>query len=174
MSLALYLRTNGFMHLRASLVLYALIYVWEKFWNLCLIVVNRSSSLSEWLVNSHVGFDICVNLCLYIFPHFLLFLLKGLSKCKSPTEKRHWAAKAIAHTSNCLGKRESDLYWKCMIPKSQRLVHQIEISKISGINLKMRCIDSKWSNVMNCKEAKWKASKICNYFLIGGHTCSFL
>ena len=32
----------------------------------------------------------------------------------------------------------------------------------------------KWSNVMICVEAKWKASKICNHFLVGGHICSFL
>ena len=32
----------------------------------------------------------------------------------------------------------------------------------------------KWSNVMICKEAKWKASKICNHFLVGGHICSLL
>ena len=34
------------------------------------------------------------------------------------------------------------------MPKSQRLVHQIEISKILGINLTMRRYDSKRSNVM--------------------------
>ena len=32
----------------------------------------------------------------------------------------------------------------------------------------------KWSNVMICAKAKWKASKICNHFLMGGHICSFL
>ena len=41
-----------------------------------------------------------------------------------------------------------------MAPKSQRLDHQIEISKILGINLKMRCIVQKWSNIMICKEPK--------------------
>ena len=64
-----------------------------------------------------------------------------------------------------LGKGESDLYENVWCPKSQRLVHQIEISKISGIDLKMRCFDSKWSNVMNCKEAKWKASSYVMIFL---------
>ena len=39
-------------------------------------------------------------------------------------------------------------------PKSQRLTHQIEISKILGINLKKRCKDQKLSNVVNCKEVK--------------------
>ena len=32
--------------------------------------------------------------------------------------------------------------------KAKRLAHQIEIFKISGIDLKMRYIDSKRSNVM--------------------------
>ena len=55
------------------------------------------------------------------------------------------------------------------MPKSQKLVYQIKISKISGIDLKKRCKDKKWSNVMNCKEVKWKASKICNHFLMEGY-----
>ena len=97
------------------------IYVWFLQINL--------QACHELLVNSHVGFDTYVDLCLYIFPHFLSFLLKELTKCKSPNEKRYWVAKAVTHTSIWLGKRESDLYWKCMMPKSQRLVHQIEISK---------------------------------------------
>ena len=56
------------------------------------------------------------------------------------------------------------LYWNVWCPKSQRLTLNIEISKISSTNLKMRCIVQKWSNVMNCNEAKWKASKIFNHF----------
>ena len=40
--------------------------------------------------------------------------------------------------------------------KSQRLVHQIEISKISGIDLKMRCIYSKRSNDMMCMKPNEK------------------
>ena len=39
-------------------------------------------------------------------------------------------------------------------PKSQRPFHQIEISKISGINLKKRCIDSKKSNDYDMNGAK--------------------
>ena len=66
--------------------------------------------------------------------------------------------KPVAHTRIWLGKRESDFYENVWCPKSERLAHQIEILKILGIDLKMRYINSKWSNVMNCKEAKWKAS----------------
>ena len=51
-------------------------------------------------------------------------------------------------------------------------ISQNEISKISSIDLKKRCKDKKWSNVINCKEAKWKASKICNNFLVGCYICS--
>ena len=47
-----------------------------------------------------------------------------------------------------------------MMPKSQRLVHQIEISKISDIDLKNKCKDKKWLSVVNYKEAKWKALKV--------------
>ena len=44
-------------------------------------------------------------------------------------------------------------------PKSQRLVHQIKISKISGIDLKMRCIDSKRSSDMLCMKPNEKFQK---------------
>ena len=57
-------------------------------------------------------------------------------------------------------KKGNRLLWKSMMHKSQKLVHQIKISKISGIDLKKRCKDKKWSNVMNCKEVKWKVSKV--------------
>ena len=126
----------------------------------------------EWLVNSLDGFDTCIDLCLYIFPHFLFFCF--IAQQMSNLEKRKWAAKTIAHTSIWLGKRESDLYWNEWFPKSQRPILNIEMSKISGTDLKMRCIVKKWSNVMICKEAKWKALKICNHFLVEGHICSFL
>ena len=57
--------------------------------------------------------------------------------------------KPVAHTSIWLGKRESDQKYKIVwCPKSQKLTHQSEISKISGINLIMRCIVSKRSNDM--------------------------
>ena len=111
-----------------------------------------------------VDLETCIDLCLYIFLLFY-FLLKEFNQCKSQNEKRYWVAKAIAHTSIRLGKKESNLYENVWCPKSQRLVHQIEISKISGINLKIRCIDSKCSNVMNCKEPKWKASSYVIIFL---------
>ena len=61
-----------------------------------------------------------------------------------------------------------------MVLKKPNAYSQNKISKISGIDLKKRCKDKKWLNVMNCKEAKWKTSKICNHFLVGGHICPFL
>ena len=44
--------------------------------------------------------------------------------------------------------------------KSQRLTHQIEISKISGINLTMRCIDSKILNDMMYMEPNEKLQSL--------------
>ena len=41
-------------------------------------------------------------------------------------------------------------------PKSQRLIHQIEISKISGIDHKIRYNNSKWSNDMMYMEPNEK------------------
>ena len=55
--------------------------------------------------------------------------------------------------------------WNIWYSKNQRIILNIEISKISSTDLKMRCIVKKWSNVMICKEAKWKASKIVIIFL---------
>ena len=49
-SLALYFCTNDFVHLWAWLVLFALISLWKKSWHPCVIVVNRSSSLS-WMIS---------------------------------------------------------------------------------------------------------------------------
>ena len=46
--------------------------------------------------------------------------------------------------------------------KSQRLVHQFEISKISGNDFKMRCIDSKRSNDMMCMKPN---EKFQNYII---------
>ena len=50
----------------------------------------------------------------------------------------------------------------------------LKYKKVSSTDLKMRCIVKKWLNVMICAKAKWKVSKICNHFLVGGHICSFL
>ena len=56
--------------------------------------------------------------------------------------------KPVTHISILLGKRESDVKCNVRCPKSQRLTHQIEMLKISGIVLTMRCVDSKGSNDM--------------------------
>ena len=48
--------------------------------------------------------------------------------------------KPVAHTSIWLRKRESDiLNWNVWCSKSQRLNHNVEISKISSTDLKKRC-----------------------------------
>ena len=51
-----------------------------------------------------------------------------------------------------------------MMPKKPKAYSKKWNIKSSGIDFKMRCIIQKWSNVMYCKEAKWKASKLCNHF----------
>ena len=71
--------------------------------------------------------------------------------------------KPIAHTSIWLGKRKSDKKKKKIVwcPKSQRLTHQSEISKILGIDHTMRCVDSKRSNDMSNMEPNEKFKKYC-------------
>ena len=49
--------------------------------------------------------------------------------------------------------------------KSQRLVHQIEISKILNIAHENECKDKKWSNVMNCKKSNEKFQRYIIIFL---------
>ena len=70
--------------------------------------------------------------------------------------------KLVVHTSIWLGKKKSDVKWNVWYPKGQRLTHQIEISKISGIDLIMRCIVSKRIKWYDVYGAKWKISKLCN------------
>ena len=116
------------------------------------IVVNRSSNLSwmisEWLCwywDMHIL--VPINLpTLYVF----VFAKKSSSNVNLQMKRDIKLQKSVAHTSIWLGKRESYLYENVWYLKSKRLVHQIKMSKISGINLKMRCIDSKWSNVIMC------------------------
>ena len=66
------------------------------------------------------------------------------------------------------------MYLKCMVPKSQRLTHQIEISKISGINLKKRCKDQNDQKLSKEKKLNEKLLTHCNQVYVGGHICSFL
>ena len=49
---------------------------------------------------------------------------------------------------------ESNLYWNLWCLKSQRLTLKIKISKISSIDLKMRCTILKWSKVMSWLKPK--------------------
>ena len=70
--------------------------------------------------------------------------------------------KPVAYTSIWLGKRENDLKIKCMMPEKPKACSSIEMSKISGINLKMRCYDSKRSNVMMNMEPN---EKLQNYVI---------
>ena len=69
--------------------------------------------------------------------------------------------KPVAHTNIWLRKRESDLKIKCMMPKKSKACSLIEMSKISGIDLTMRCIDSKKSNDMLNMEPNEKLQRYC-------------
>ena len=53
-------------------------------------------------------------------------------------------------------KKEKQLKIKCMMPKKPKACSSIEISKISGIDLTMRCNDSKRSNDMMYMEPNEK------------------
>ena len=56
-------------------------------------VVNRSLTLS-WMTSEWFCWSWDMHRLMPISLPALLFLLKELSKCKSPNEKRYWAAKA--------------------------------------------------------------------------------
>ena len=114
------------------------------------IVVNRSSNLlwmiSEWFCWS---WDMHRLVPIYLPTHlFYCFCLKSSSNVNLQMKRDIELQKPIMHTSIWLGKRESNVKWNVWCPKSQRLTHQIEISKISSINLTMRYVDSKKSNDM--------------------------
>ena len=80
--------------------------------------------------------------------------------------------KPDAHTSIWLGKRENDVKRNVWCPKSQRLTHKIEISKISSIDFIDVMIQKIiWYDVYG---AKWKASKLYYQVYVGGYICIFL
>ena len=87
---------------------------------------------------------------------FYCFCLKSSSNVNLQMKRNIELQKPVAHTSVWLGKRESDLKWNVWCLNSERLTHQIEISKISGIDLTMRCIVSKRSNDMMYMEPNEK------------------
>ena len=113
-------------------------------------VLNRSSNLS-WMISEwfYWFWDMHRLVPIYLPNHlFYCFCLKSSPNVNLQMKKDIELQKLVAHTSICLGKMESDVKWSVWCPKSQRLTYQIEISKILGIDLTMRCIDSKRSNDM--------------------------
>ena len=88
--------------------------------------------------------------------------------------KRDWDAKAVAHTSIWLGKRESGFYEKCMMPKKPKTCSSnwnIENFRHRSHNEMFWFKNIKWYDVHG---AKWKFSKLCNQVYVGGHVCIFL
>ena len=108
-----------------------------------MIVVNRSSNLS-WMISEWFFWSWNMHrlVLIYLSTHLFIYCLKELSNVNLKKKRDVELQKPIAHTSIWLGKRER---WK-LYDARQRLTHQIEISKISGIDLIMRCIDS---NILN-------------------------
>ena len=130
-------------------------------------VVNRFSNLS-WMISQLYcwSWDMHRLVPIYLLTHlFYCFCLKSPPNVNLQMKRDIELQKPIAYTSIWLGKRESDIKWNVWCRKSQRLTHQIEISKISGINLTMRCIDSKRSNNMMYMEPNEKIHMLCNQVL---------
>ena len=108
-------------------------------------VVNRSSNLS-WIISEWFCWSWNMHrlVPIYLPTHsFYCFCLKEFSNVNLKMKRDNELLKLVAHTSIWLGKRESNLKIKSMIPKKPKACSSIEMSKISGINLTMRCYDSK-------------------------------
>ena len=126
-------------------------------------VVNRSLNLS-WMISQWYcwSWDMHRLVSIYLPTHlFYCFCLKSSPNVNLQMKRDIELQKPVAHTSIWLRKRESDVKWNVWCPKSQRLIHQIEISKISSLDLTMRCIDSKRSNDMMYMEPNEKLHKLC-------------
>ena len=122
------------------------------------IVVNRSSTLS-WMISEWFcwSWDMHRLVPIYLPTHlFYCFCLKSPPNVNLQMKRDIELQKPIAYTSIWLGKRESNLKKKSMMPKKPKACSSIEMSKISGIDLIIRCIDSKWSNDMMYMESNEK------------------
>ena len=100
-------------------------------------VVNRSSNLS-WMISEWFcwSWDMHRLVPIYLLTHlFYCFCLKSSPNVNLQMKRDSELQKPNAHTSIWLGKRENDIKWNVWCPKSQRLTHKIEISKISSIDL---------------------------------------
>ena len=123
-----------------------------------MIVVNRSSNLS-WMISEWFCWSWNMHrlVPIYLPTHlFYCFCLKELSNVNLKMKRDNKLQKPVAHTRIWLGKRESDLKIKSMMSKKPKACSSIEMSKILGINLTMRCYDSKRSNVMKNMEPNEK------------------
>ena len=115
-----------------------------------MIVVNRSLNLS-WMISQWFCWSWDMHRLVLIYLPTLLFYcfyLKSSINVNLQMKRDIELQKPVAYTNIWLGKRESDVKWNVWCPKSQRLTHQIENSKISGIYFTMKCFDSKRSNDM--------------------------
>ena len=60
------------------------------------------------------------------------------------------------------------------MPKKPKANSSYEISKISSIDLKIRCVDTNRSNVMSNMKPNEKFQRYCTQAFVGGHICIFL
>ena len=58
--------------------------------------------------------------------------------------------------------------------KNQRLTHQNEISKISSIDLKIRCVDTNRSNVMSNMKPNEKLQRYCTQVFFCGRSYVYI
>ena len=127
-------------------------------------VVNRSLNLS-WMISEWFcwSWNMHKLVLIYLPTHlFYCFCLKELLNVNLKMKRDNKLQKPVAHTNIWQGKRESDLKIKSMMPKKPKACSSIEMSKNSGINLIMRCYDSKKSNVMKNMEPN---EKLQNYVI---------
>ena len=72
------------------------LYHYGRNFEIYVTIVNRSSTFS-WMISEWFCWSWDMHRLVPIYLPILLFLLKELTKCKSPNENRYWAAKAC-HT----------------------------------------------------------------------------
>ena len=120
------------------------------------------------LVLIHVG------LCLYVFPLFyFIFCLKSSTNINLKIKRDNELQKPSHILVFNYEKGKTTCNENVWCQKAKNLFIKLKYQKFQASISKWDVLIQKWSNVINCKEAKWKTSKICNHFLIGGHICSF-
>ena len=114
-------------------------------------VVNRSSNLS-WMISECFYMHRLVPIYFPTLLFYFIFCLMSSPNVNLQMKKDIELQKLVAHTR----KKRKRSKIRCMLPKKPKAYPSIEMSKILGINLTMRCYDSKRSNVMKNLEPNEK------------------